>query len=281
MLLVVSVLAGCVAMIFMWRVINGYQQKLAQLEMPDQTVQVVVAQKTLYQGDTIREEHVALRDVPPDFVPETVFYNLDEAIGRVPQERILIDEYIREERLADPEAGVGLNAIIPRGMRAMSLNITNASAVSGFINPGNYVDVLVTLSAGGQKAKTFTLLQAVYALAVDNRMGSEQAVEGKVKPSVTLALTPEQAEKITHAKIEGAVTLTLRNDVDVTKVETHGAQNNILIGRANNPAVSVQDLMKRAVNTSAKSQDSSLHIIRGGRIQKKVVGDDGSTRANR
>jgi pilus assembly protein CpaB len=282
--LFVSLLAAVVATIFMWRLIRGYQDELAKIQIPEQTVQVVVAQKTLFQGETIREEHVALQDVPPDFIPETVFFNLDEVIGRVPRERVLIDEYIRDERLADPEAGVGLNAIIPRGMRAVSMNITDASAVSGFLNPGNYVDVLVTIKPRGsirsQKPKTITLLQAVYVLAVDNRMGGEDSQDGKVKPSVTLALTPEQAEMVTHAKIEGAVTLTLRNDVDVTKVETHGAQNGVLIGRAENPAMSVKELIQKVQPAASdKPKGSELHIIRGGKLIKKSVGADGSTHA--
>lgn len=283
--LLVSMLAAVVATTFLYRLVS--QMNASIPKQPDPTVQVVVAQKTLYQGETIREEHVALKDVPPDFIPETVFYNLDEVIGRVPRERVLIDEYIREERLADPEAGVGLNAIIPRGMRAVSLNITDASAVSGFLNPGNYVDVLVTIEApkdrsGGAKKKTITLLQAVYVLAVDNRMGGEDAAEGKIKPSVTLALTPEQAEQVTHAKIEGDVALTLRNDVDVTRVETHGAINQVLIGRAEQPAMSVSELLKRPEVTKSSEQSrtkESLHLIRGGKIVKKTVDDDGSTSA--
>lgn len=286
MFLLVSLLAAVVAALFMWKLIRGYQTEYERVNQPEQTVQVVVAQKTLFQGETIREEHVALQDVPPDFIPETVFYTLDEVIGRVPRERVLVDEYIRDERLADPEAGVGLNAIIPRGMRAVSMNITNASAVSGFLNPGNYVDVIVTLKPRGrgvgairQEPKTITLLQAVYVLAVDNRMGGEESTDGKVKPSVTLALTPEQAERVTHAQVEGAVTLTLRNDVDVTKVETHGARNNVLIGRAENPAMAVADMVKRTAPKDTPAKKDSLYIIKGGQINKRTVNEDGSTRA--
>jgi pilus assembly protein CpaB len=187
----------------------------------------------------------------------------EQAVGRVPRERILSQEFIREERLADPEAGVGLNAIIPRGMRAISINISDGSAVSGFLNPGNYVDVLVTIEGDdNREAETNTLLQAVTVLAVNNRLGNttSESSGDRSRASVTVAVTPDLAEKLTHAVAQGTVTMTLRNDIDVTHVETHGAFASSLLGGVNDEKrITVKQWNERR----AESADGTVTIIQG------------------
>lgn len=274
--LTVSLAAAAVAAAVIWSVITSYQQELAEANKAEETVQVIVAAHDLAQGRTIATEDLKPKDLPPDYVPNAVLREAAQAIGRVPRERILVDEFIREERLADPEAGVGLNAIIPRGMRAVSVNISGGAAVSGFLNPGNYVDVLVTVTGGtgGPKTETNTLLQAITVLAVNARMGvgggaGNPNAQGGGSPSVTLAVTPEQAEILTHAVAESRVTLTLRNDIDVTHVETNGAFSTELLGgnEEEQKRIPITEWKSRATQRS----DGSLLIIRGTAEAKEKV----------
>jgi len=259
---------------FVFQLIHRYQEQLTQATQEDETRAVAVAAHELHQGQTLTAEDISVVQVPPAFVPDTTFQYTEDVIGRVPRERILEGEFIREERLADPESGVGLNAIIPRGMRAVSINITDGSAVSGFLNPGNYVDVLVTLAGSDHEEKTVTLIQACYVLAVDDRMGGDYGArrdQGASRPSVTLAVTPEQAQKLAHAHIKGDVTLTLRNDIDVTQVETHGATATKLIGLAGRTGIPVRDVRPAAPKSSAEPapRETDLQIIRGGKVEER------------
>lgn len=270
--LLISLAAAGLAGLVIFSVISNYQRELVDARIPEERVQVMVAATELAQGQTIEGEDLELKSLPPDYIPDSVLRQLDQAIGRVPRERILTGEFIREERLADPEAGVGLNAIIPRGMRAVALDIDNASSVSGFLNPGNYVDVLVTLPSGADgELDTLTLLQAVTVLAVDDRMGSGMLpvampsmsgmnYGGQAAGSVTLAVTPEQAEKITHALTQGSVTLSLRNDIDVTHVTTHGSESQQRLGGEDGDRrLSISEWKERVV----KQEDGTLIIIKG------------------
>lgn len=273
--LLASLGAAVVFTFVVYSLIQRYQEQLEAAEQQAETRPVVKAAMDLHQGQTLTEEHLATIEVPPNYVAESTFMYKEDVIGRVPRERILEGEFLREERLADPESGVGLNAIIPRGMRAVSINITDGSAVSGFLNPGNYVDVLVTIEGSSGDEKTVTLIQACYTLAVDDRMGGDygsRRSEGNVRPSVTLAVTPEQAEKLAHAHIKGDVTLTLRNDIDVTQVETHGATASRLIGNPSQAPISVRDV--RAPSAKPGDQDVprelDLQIIRGGKVEKRT-----------
>jgi pilus assembly protein CpaB len=155
-------------------------------------------------------------------------------------------------------------------MRAISINLSGGSAVSGFLNPGNYVDILVTFPrTEGEETQTITLLQAVTVLAVNTRLGGPEAgPKERAKPSVTLAITPEQAERLTHSNSQGAITLTLRNDIDVTHVVTHGAMSTDLLGgKTDEKRIQIKEWKK----ATGKKTDGSLIIIKGPQQTKEKV----------
>jgi pilus assembly protein CpaB len=233
MFLAAAVISGSLALVALYNLITSYQVKIDEAKRPEDKVMVIVAARDLYQGVTINEEDLYAVQIPPKYLPEGVFLSPEHVVGRIPRERILANEFVRADRLADPESGVGLNAIIPRGMRAISINIADGAALAGFLNPGNYVDVLVTIKPDEKEEKdkkppeTKTILQAVFVLGVNSRMKQEGAEEaqkkrGSQKPSVTLLTTADQAEQIAHAENLGEMTLTLRNDLDVSYTVLEG-----------------------------------------------------------
>jgi pilus assembly protein CpaB len=267
--LAASLCVAGVAVLVVFRVIHSYEAELVDASAPEEMVQLVVAAVDLYPGRTIVAADLKPMTLPPDYVPDPVLRQTEQAVGRVPRERILANEFVREERLADPAAGLGLNAIIPKGMRALSINISNGSAVSGFLNPGNYVDVVVTLRATDTApAETHTMMQAVTILAVNTRLGDEEVEHDNVKPSVTLAVTPDQAERLTHAFEQAEITLTLRNDIDVTNVATNGAiSKKLLGGDSDEKRIMIPEWKERAKQNS----DGSLIIIKGPEVQRERV----------
>jgi pilus assembly protein CpaB len=224
--LALAVFAGAGAFYLLYQLITSYQARIDEAKRPEDTVMVIVAARDLYQGVTITEDDLFAVQIPPKYLPKGVYLSPEYVVGRIPRERILANEFVRADRLADPEDGVGLNAIIPRGMRAISINIADGAALSGFLNPGNYVDVLVTIqpdtqdtAAEQKKPKTETLEQAIFVLGVNSRTRQETAEKAKERgpnrPSVTLLVTADQAERVAHAENMGEIVLTLRNDLDV------------------------------------------------------------------
>lgn len=220
--LAVSVVAGAAGVAGLSQLLGSYEQAVAEARRPEETVLVMVASRDLYQGVTITEEDLYAVQIPPRFLPERVFLTPEHVVGRTPRERILANELVRSDRLADPEAGVGMNAVIPRGMRAISVDLSDGRALSGFLRPSDYVDVLVTLSGDEADAETTTrtVLQAVFVLGVNHRMGSESDEEaagkrGRQPPTVTLLVTPDQAEQVAFASTTGRITLAMRSSVDL------------------------------------------------------------------
>jgi pilus assembly protein CpaB len=246
-----------------------------------ETVTVVAASRTLYQGVHISSKDLFVVNVPPDYLPVVtdaeamtktsakVFSTRERVVGQVPRERILKNEFIRPERLADGAAGVGLNAVIPRGMRAVSLEIRGADAITGFLEAGNYADILVTLQDELGRSSTETLLQAVFVLGVDSKAENEdeadKAARGKQRPSITFLVTPRQAEQLVFADQMGSVSLALRNVQDVNYHVLGETDLNKLLGHYR-PAIKRSAPVSRVrtvVPVDVPRNGQKIDIIRG------------------
>lgn len=272
--LMVSMFAALLAAVVIFAVIRNFQNQLREARKPPELKEIIIAKRTLWPGMTIVPEYLEMKQYPPRFIPDEAIQVAESAIGRVPLERILVGEFIRNERLANREAGSGLNAIVPKGMRAISLDISGGSAVAGFLNPGNYVDILVTITDGDRILNTVVLLEAVTVLAVNDRLGNAERLtkaeqkknkdksRRRSKPSVTIAVTPEQAEKVIYAQEQGRITLTLRNDIDVTAVDTHAPmKKEVLIGTGGEDG----DRIDLKMFNERRSSDGTTILIKGDR----------------
>lgn len=296
-----AVVVAIIAIYGIFSLMSGYG-KIARAEnKPVETVTVVAASRTLYQGVGITSDDLFVVNVPPEYLPvikdaktsdshkAEVFASRERVVGQVPRERILANEFIRPERLADGNAGIGLNAVIPRGMRALSVNLKDSNAVSGFLEPGNYVDVLVTMEDDFGDPRTETILQAVFVLGVNSRAQNEttedSATRGRQAPSVTFLVTPKQAEDIAFADEMGDISLTLRNVQDVVYTPLSGATLGTLIDRIRPKALEVPDEPKFIRVTSGRqeattevaapaSNTTTIRIIRGADISNRTVPEE-------
>ncbi len=239
----ISLTAAVAAVFLVFRVVQLAQQEVAKARQTPSAVDVLVATRTLNVGVTIGEDDVAPRSLAAEMVPpEGVFNAFAELDGRVARERILSNEIIREDRLAAEDAGIGLNALVSPGKRAMSVAVDAESGVAGFIRPGNYVDVIVTIRPDDQDEKRWAskaFLQGIKVLAVGQRTdGSQEAAnaaakakrKSREKPTVTLELDLEQAEELALSATRGDLHLVLRNDIDITLDDTQGVIASSLVG---------------------------------------------------
>ena len=237
-----ALVAGSAATMAFYQLMMGYEREIRQAREPERSVLAIVAANDLYPGVPIMEEDVVGIEIPERYVHTDALKDVELVVGRIPRERILANEFILPDRLADGSTGVGLNALVPPGMRAVSLDISNGEALAGLLSPGNIVDVLVTVAGDGRtvesERQTLTMLQTVTVLAVDDRMltapspdaGAKRRGPERSAPSVTVALTPEQAEALTLADHRGDIHLSLRNDIDAITVAEDGTRNCDLVG---------------------------------------------------
>jgi pilus assembly protein CpaB len=181
---------------------------------------VVVAAVEIHRGEVITEKMVRLVDWPKAKMPAQSFSKLEDVVGRIAVMGILADDLLFLGKVAKGKDGRGLAPLIPEGLRAFTvLTPTDASLVAGFIVPDHRVDVVLTVtssdeSSGGGTATV--LLQNVRVLAVGQHL--EAPRDNKMAPkemkSVTLAVTPEEAAKLSLAQTRGTLHLSLRSDTD-------------------------------------------------------------------
>ncbi len=192
--------------------------------------QVVVASRDLLAGVTLSEIDLKVSEWPEQIVPVGSFENLDLIRGRVIKTDISSGEPVLLTKLAPEGSSGGISSIIPEGMRALTVAVNVVSGVSGFILPRARVDVLVTMAPTTKKAEntTKTILQNVEVLAVDQTYKQNEDEPITVK-SVTLLVTPEEAEKLALASNEGKLQLSLRGSVDAQVYDTNGVKMSQLI----------------------------------------------------
>lgn len=195
-------------------------------------VEVLVAAKNLDRGHVLGDGDTRWQNWPQDSVfPGAIVREGQQKAGAALKGRLsralASGEPVMKSSLLGREKGNIVSASLEPGMRAISIDVSAASMVSGFIGPGDYVDVLLTyrerlpqaasdpevqsqLELKLDKLATETILQNVKVLAIDQqaeRTGEEKA---KVGRTVTVAVDAEQAERLVLAAEMGDLVLVLR-----------------------------------------------------------------------
>src|ERR1017187_6297645 len=177
---------------------------------PVEMKEIVVAAKPLGIGVTIKREDLKVSKVAVEAFPKGAFSKVEEVIDRPVISNILIDEPLAEGRLVARGSGVGLAPIIPVGMRAVSVRVNDVAGVAGFVLPGMHVDVLVTgRPPASDGTVTTTCLQNILVLSAGQTMQADGKGQAIQAPTVTLLVSPDQAETLTLATSEGRIQLVL------------------------------------------------------------------------
>lgn len=186
---------------------------------------VLVAADDLQVGTKLEEKDVRYEHFPSSALPAGVFHRKDRLLGRGVVLPISKGEFILTNKLAGENAGYGLPALIPPGMRAVSVRVNDTTSVSGFVLPGTRVDILLTGNPiGSGEQQTTTVLENVAVLATGQKLERNTAGEPQTYPVVTLLVSPDDAQKLTLATNQGKIQLALRNPLDTKQQELAAAR---------------------------------------------------------
>jgi pilus assembly protein CpaB len=215
---------------------SGGPKKVEQTDLRD----IVLAAKPIGIGVTIKNTDVKIGKMPSSAFPKNAFSKVEEVIDRPVMSGILLDEPILEGRLAARGSGMGISPIIPVGMRAVSVRVNDVAGVAGFVLPGMRVDVLVTGRPPDSTGATMTatVLQNILVLSAGTTIQADSRGQAIQAPTVTLLVSPEQAETLTLANNEGHIQLVLRNGSDQTIEKTAGRELGELYGNGKQHAKS-------------------------------------------
>lgn len=221
---------------------------------------VVLASRDLPLGRVLEEGDLLVVDWPGPVLPEGYATAIDQVMGRSLVTEVRTNEAILESKLAE-EGLLGLIPLIPPGMRALSVKVDEVVGVAGFVTPQTRVDIIVIMTPPGSRDPTSkVILQNIQTLAAGQEIRQTEDGSPVTVTVVTVLVTPEEAERLALAALEGQIQMALRNTLDQESVETPGERaSRLLIG--SRPTTS-----RPVVRTSAPTTptETIVEIYRGG-----------------
>ncbi len=216
-LLMIGGLALAVGLLVSFTVYNRLRS-VAGSEANAAGVPVVVAADDIQVGSRLEAHDVRLINLPQSAIPPGGFSGMSQVLGRGAILPVSKGEFILPSKLAPLNAGAGLPSMIPQGMRAVSVRVNDVVSVAGFVQPGTHVDVLATGNEGSSNERqTSTVLENVLVLAVGKSLDRNASADAQTAPVITLAVSPDDAQKLALVSQEGRIQLSLRNPVDTKK----------------------------------------------------------------
>jgi pilus assembly protein CpaB len=226
-----AVLCGVLGVMLITRYLSNVQAYTRDLG------NVVVAKTAIPLGEKITADHLMLASIPNGSAPEGAFRKIEEVAGRVAITPIGARDTVTNMKLAPEGVDGGLSAVIPEGYRAMTVKVDDIVGVSGFVMPGSFVDIVAVIvpqaSQGVQSPGPISkiVLQQIKVLASGPKLDSpDNQREPTNAKSVTLQVTPEQAERLSLAANEGKLQLVMRSYTDQEDSQTRGVNKQGLLG---------------------------------------------------
>ena len=208
-------------------------------------VDVVVAKKQLKYGDRFTRADIEIVRVEEGKVPAGSFNAVvapqggDKAIVPVFWEgetrpRAALRSYEPFEpllgaKVTEPGVDAGINANLSAGKRAFAINVDVTSGVSGFLRPGDRVDVYWSGAVNGQEVAKL-IDSAVRLIAINQSADADRSEETMIARTVTIEGTPQQVAALALAQKTGQLTLSLVGTNDQEKIGSVEIDRNALLG---------------------------------------------------
>jgi pilus assembly protein CpaB len=208
--------------IYMWIQKQQAPQQVVQVQA--EAVPVVVAVSDLPWGTQLKPEMLTTKPFLKQSLPAGYFSGPDDIKDRVVVAPLKANDPVTEHKLAPVsiKAG-GVSAVLEKGKRAIAVKGDKVIGIAGFINPGNRVDVLVTIEDPQKKEdRTKTILENIMVLATGTQIEKNEKGEPSPVDVYTLAVTSEEGEILSLAANQGKLQLALRSVTDVETVLTSG-----------------------------------------------------------
>jgi len=253
-------------------------------------VQIIVAARDLKIGDELRDENMRWQDWPKNGVfPGATVRQGDakpsaQLNGRL-RYAVKAGEPVDKSALIPADQTGMLSAMLSEGMRAVSIDVNASGIVSGFVGPGDFVDIVMTyndrirydgesreveaylLTAINNMASE-TIMENVKVLAVDQSQTRSEDNRVRVGKTVTLEVDQRGAETLALASRMGNLSLMLRRLGD----DKVGAANQPVVTDARLTRIRSEvynEISKKENNSSQRS--NIVRVYRGGDMQEIAV----------
>jgi len=204
---------------------NGYlgqppKQEVVEVNKVAMTP-VLVTLKDIRVGELLDEANLGWKDWPSDQVSRFMVAKstnpdiFEEFKGARARAGLFEGEPLNRQRIVVVGDAGFMAAVLPKGMRAISIRVSAETGAGGFILPNDRVDVLLTRKVAGNREISDTVLTNVRVLAIDQQIKTTedggQVIVGK---TATLELEPKQSEVLALVESAGQLSLALRSLAD-------------------------------------------------------------------
>jgi len=241
------------------------------------TIKVVVASKDLDAGYQIKASDVTTAEMPVSSAPSGATTKPADVIGQVISTTVWKGQTIVKAAIAPEGAGMRLQAQVPPGMRAVTMEVNEFSGVAGLLFPGCHVDIISTIiDEQTHHPVAKPIVQNAKVTAVGQKMAaksnSKELINASMK-SVTMVMTARDAAALDLASSKGRPRLVLRGQDDekpvgfarLTLAELVGEQ--IADDPGDEPSAKPQAANKPSSDTAAE-QPFEVQIIQGGSVSE-------------
>ena len=286
--ILLSILIALGGSYFLYKWVKGKtasQEKVVVKE--SKVVQVVVARIPINIGSRIElEEMVTTVPYLENSLPKGYYSKVSDVVNRIVISPLIEGDPVVEHRLAPTTIQTGgVSAVLKPGRRAVSVRGNNVMGIAGFINPGNRIDVLITI-ADPSKGEDITkiVMEDLYVMAAGRQIVENRKGEAAPVDIYTVEVTPEQAERLTLASNNGKLQFALRGALDKDIVLTKGItvpellNSYVLTGAkvvkvqpASGSGLVKSKITRRRYTPPKKKKKITVEIIRGLTLTKRVI----------
>jgi pilus assembly protein CpaB len=269
-LLALALGCGLVASIGISQVMDRRNQNNTN---PGETQAIFVALHDINANDPLTPENVKIEEWPKSKIPHGAVTKLEELENKRARQKIFADEPVLTGKVIDANEVKSASTKIPKGYRVVAVRVDAVSGGGSLILPGDRVDVLVFLNknpaVGVMETKSQTILQDIKVFAVDTTFTRtpDQEEPAMAAKTISLLVTPEQAEKVTLATEMGSIRLILRHDQDDTVMQSDGTNSSDVLGseganrKAEQPRAETGAQAAAMVNGAAHAAKSLIDLI--------------------
>lgn len=223
--------------------IGQYQTALARERAERQkivpTINVYVAERQLKYGEILAQEDVRTVAWPVNAIPEGSFteenplFTDENERPRYVLRAMEKDEAVMAVKVTEPGEDAGLTSRLQKGMRAFAIKVDVASGVSGFLRPGDRVDVYWSGSvarSANQRDEFTKLIEANVQLIAIDQTATIDGDTALIARTVTVAVRPEQVAALAQAQSTGRLSLSLVGTGDDTVAQVIEVDQRGLLG---------------------------------------------------
>jgi pilus assembly protein CpaB len=197
---------------------------VAQIE----TVEVLIAGNDIGLGGTVSSQDLRWQTWPAESAGSQFIRRgdnpdaINQLAGSITRASFANGEPIREAKLIKAKSSGYMAAILPKGKRAIAIDIAPDTSAAGFILPNDHVDIILSRrdnkdadkAAGADTHTGEIILSNIRVLAIDQTVEDKNGQRVVIGKTATLELSPHQSEMLARAKLMGVLTMSLRSVVD-------------------------------------------------------------------